>query len=68
MGLQIDFNKGRTGFKAVCTDCGKRLRTASSCNRSGLWYAISGAVTDYLNHTDGRCHPKKEAKKFEEKK
>ena len=38
------------GFKAHCPNCGKLLRYARGCNRSGMAYAEAGAQEDYDRH------------------
>ena len=50
MELIIDYLKNGNGFKARCSACGKLLRHARQCNRSGLDYAEQGAKEDFEKH------------------
>lgn len=49
-GLDVKYNKRGDGFVAKCRHCGKTMRRASGCNRSGLGYALAGATEDFKKH------------------
>ena len=47
MSIDIRYHKNGCGLTARCGECGKVLRRATGCNRSGLGYAEAGALADY---------------------
>ena len=56
MSLDIAYHKNGCGLTARCGECGKVVRRATGCNRSGLGYAEAGALADYEDHTKNcRC-------------